>query len=142
LKRLCQPLNSGLDESKERKDVSMSTENTYMDQPEVTKASTSCASRKQRRLLPWLPNNGVLLMAAVAAIGGGFVLNWGWLVAVGLAPLILSVLPCIAMCALGVCICKLAGNRATNPKPQLDDSIAEKAADPTDTTIVGERNTA
>ena len=31
-------------------------------------------------------------------------MNWGWLVAVGAAPLILSLAPCIAMCGLGLCM--------------------------------------
>jgi hypothetical protein len=29
--------------------------------------------------------------------------GWGWLVAAGLAPFVISVLPCLAMCAVGVC---------------------------------------
>jgi hypothetical protein len=31
-------------------------------------------------------------------------LNWGWLTAVGAAPILLSLLPCAAMCALGLCM--------------------------------------
>jgi hypothetical protein len=31
-------------------------------------------------------------------------LNWGWLTAVGAAPILLAVLPCAAMCALGLCM--------------------------------------
>jgi hypothetical protein len=119
----------------------MSTDNVYIEQTEATKASTACGSRKSHRLLPWLPNNRTLLMAAaVAVIGGGFALNWSWLVAVGLAPLILSLLPCIAMCALGLGICKMAGNRGTDPKPQIDGNIVESTTNRTDITVVGERN--
>lgn len=120
----------------------MSTENTYINQSQATKSSTCCASEKQSRLLPWLPKNRVLLIAAaIAAIGGGFALNWGWLVAAGLAPIIVSLLPCVVMCALGIGICKMAGNKAANPGPQPDGSSAEKAADPAAaTTHAGERN--
>jgi hypothetical protein len=121
---------------------SMSTENAYMGQPEVPEASAARRSAKLRRLLPGLPSNGALLMAAaVTAIGGGFVLNWGWLVAAGVAPLILSILPCIAMCVLGLCICKLTGKRTADPQPQIDNSMIERATNRTDVNLVGERNT-
>lgn len=38
-----------------------------------------------------------------AAIAASLFLGWGWLVAVGLSSVVLSVLPCVAMCALGLC---------------------------------------
>lgn len=40
-----------------------------------------------------------LVLAAVALIAG-LAFNWSWLVAAGAAPLVLSILPCLAMCAL------------------------------------------
>src|SRR3546814_9595473 len=43
---------------------------------------------------------GLLILAAVAIVAG-LALNWSWLVAVGIAPILLGVLPCLAMCALG-----------------------------------------
>jgi hypothetical protein len=45
-----------------------------------------------------------MAVAATAAVGGGIALNWGWLTAVGAAPLLLSALPCVAMCGLGLCM--------------------------------------
>jgi hypothetical protein len=48
-----------------------------------------------------------LVLAAVALVAGA-ALNWSWLVAVGVAPLLLAVLPCVAMCALGLCAHKRA----------------------------------
>lgn len=53
-----------------------------------------------------------LIAVAVLAAAGGIVMNWGWLVAAGIAPIILAVLPCVAMCALGLCANKLTGNRS------------------------------
>lgn len=38
-----------------------------------------------------------------AAIAASLFLGWGWLVAVGLSSIVLSLLPCAAMCALGLC---------------------------------------
>ncbi len=54
-----------------------------------------------------------LIAAAVLVIGGGMILNWGWLVAAGLAPLILGILPCAAMCALGLCANKMMGGKSS-----------------------------
>ena len=108
----------------------MSTESVYTEQPEATKAAAACERRKPLRFLPKLQNNRVLLTAAaVAAIGGGCVLNWGWLVTAGLAPIIVSLLPCIAMCALGIGVCKMAGNKTADPQLRLDGSTTERAAD-------------
>jgi len=44
----------------------------------------------------------ILLLTGLVAIGMFF--NWSWFVAAGVAPIILSILPCAAMCALGLCI--------------------------------------
>ena len=51
-----------------------------------------------------------LVIAAMAIIGAGMALNWGWLTAIGAAPLILSLAPCAVMCATGYCVmCKSKG---------------------------------
>lgn len=52
-----------------------------------------------------------LIVLGILAVGAAMVLNWGWLVAVGIAPLLLALAPCAAMCALGLCANKL-GARA------------------------------
>lgn len=41
---------------------------------------------------------------AASILVAGAALNWSWLVAVGIAPLLLSLAPCAAMCALGLCM--------------------------------------
>ncbi len=43
---------------------------------------------------------GSLLIAAAVSAA----LNWNWLVAAGVAPVLLAILPCFAMCALGLCM--------------------------------------
>ncbi len=45
-----------------------------------------------------------LIAVAVLLLALGLAFNWSWLVAVGAAPLILSVLPCAVMCGLGLCM--------------------------------------
>ena len=51
---------------------------------------------------------GLLILGGVAVVSG-LVSSWGWLVAAGVAPLLLSVLPCVAMCALGLCMHQMSG---------------------------------
>lgn len=51
----------------------------------------------------WGGRRGLLVLGGVAlTLGVG--LNWGWLAAVGITPVLLAVLPCAAMCALGLCM--------------------------------------
>lgn len=71
-----------------------------------------------------------LLALAVIALVAGAALNWSWLVAAGVAPLLLGALPCVAMCALGLCMNKMSGRScSTNAGTQrtsefsVDDSI-------------------
>lgn len=46
---------------------------------------------------------GLIAIAAIG-LGAGAYFNWGWLVAAGLAPILLVVAPCGVMCALGLCM--------------------------------------
>jgi len=65
---------------------------------------------------------GLLLLAAIALVAGA-ALNWGWLVAAGIAPLLLTALPCVAMCALGLCANKMMGKSCST------EAAPDKAAD-------------
>ena len=47
---------------------------------------------------------------ALAAVGLGLFFGWGWLVAVGVAPLLISAAPCVLMCALGLCMMRKGGD--------------------------------
>lgn len=55
-----------------------------------------------------------LFLSAMALIGAGMALNWGWLSAVGAAPLILALAPCAAICAAGLCM--MGGSRTCGDK--------------------------
>ncbi|MBI4273550.1 MAG: hypothetical protein HY659_02465 [Rhizobiales bacterium] len=63
----------------------------------------------------YLGNRWVLLTlgSLVLVIGAAF--NWGWLVAAGIAPLIISLAPCAIMCAIGLCSLKKTGG-SSEPK--------------------------
>jgi hypothetical protein len=57
------------------------------------------------------------LVAAVALIVSGAVFNWGWLTAIGAAPLILAFAPCALMCAVGLCAKGGSKSCATRNEP-------------------------
>ena len=57
---------------------------------------------------------GLIVLAITIAIGG-VALNWGWLVAVGFAPILLAILPCAVMCGLGLCM-NMAGGKSCSSK--------------------------
>ena len=75
---------------------------------------------------------GVVLIIAGA-------LNWGWLVAAGIAPVLVAVAPCAIMCALGLCGMKMMGGsnvaqESQPPRSQLtDESSASTQATATST---------
>lgn len=59
------------------------------------------------------------LAIAILAIVLGIALNWSWLVAAGIAPFLLTALPCVAMCALGLCMNRMSGRScSTDNSPQ------------------------
>jgi hypothetical protein len=60
----------------------------------------------------------VVLAAVISAAGLAF--GWSWLVAVGIAPLLLTALPCVAMCTLGFCMNRMVGKQCSA------DTLSEK----------------
>lgn len=54
--------------------------------------------------------------AALALLVASFAWQWSWLVALGVAPLLISAAPCLAMCALGLCMHRM-GSRASDAAP-------------------------
>lgn len=72
----------------------------------------------------WLTGRRGLIVVAIAFAGGGLALGWSWLVAVGVAPLILSLAPCAAMCALGVCAMHKISKSPTIESPATNSTAA------------------
>lgn len=64
---------------------------------------------------------GLIAIAAIG-IGAGTYFNWGWLVAAGIAPMLIGVAPCAAMCALGLC---MIGRSRAMPKSDQSSSTAQ-----------------
>lgn len=82
-------------------------------------ASRTIASQLRERL----GRRSVLLLIGAAVVVAGAIFNWDWLVALGVAPLLLTGLPCAAMCALGMCM-----NRAGGRTCAKDAASPERAA--------------
>lgn len=70
-----------------------------------------------------------LIVLAVIALATGLVSNWSWLVAAGIAPLLLALAPCAAMCALGLCMGR-GGDKSCSTQSDPADQ-AKKAGEPT-----------
>ncbi|WP_292414479.1 hypothetical protein [Mesorhizobium sp.] len=67
-----------------------------------------------------------LIAAGLAIAAAGIAFNWSWLVAAGIAPVLLGLLPCLATCVLGLCMNRMAGR----PCQAGDDSAREGADSP------------
>jgi hypothetical protein len=64
---------------------------------------------------------GVLVLATIAGLAG-IGLSWNWLIAAGIAPVVLTVLPCLVMCGLGLCMNKLLGNSCASGPAQSNST--------------------
>ncbi len=63
-------------------------------------------------------NRKWLLGLAAVALIAGVVFNWSWLVAAGVAPLLVGILPCAAMCGLHLCSRKSGTPLERRSKPE------------------------
>ena len=75
--------------------------------------------------VPWLSKRRIVLLVGLGALAAGLALNWNWLTAVGAAPVLISLAPCAAMCALGLCMrgggaksCATRGETDAGPLPR------------------------
>jgi hypothetical protein len=90
---------------------------------EITKMAAASLTRD-----PWhaarhyIGGRRALLALAIIALIGGVAFNWSWLVAAGFAPILLSTLPCLVMCGLGLCANKLIGRSCAPQASQLSTS--------------------
>lgn len=64
-----------------------------------------------------------IILAGVAIVGG-LAFSWSWLVAAGIAPVLLTLLPCAAMCALGLCMNRMGGRSCAQDAAPRDTTQA------------------
>ena len=73
----------------------------------------------------WLSGRRDLIGLAVVLVLAAIALNWGWLVAVGIAPLLLAFAPCAAMCALGLCAMRMGGGSCSTKTGTTGDAASQ-----------------
>ena len=64
------------------------------------------------RMKPWV----TLTILTVAAVAAGLYFGWSSLAAVGLTGVIVSLVPCLVMCAAGICMSRMGGNKEAADK--------------------------
>jgi hypothetical protein len=83
-----------------------------------------------------LKRRTLFVALGVAGVASGLYLGWESLVAAGLAPILLAVVPCAAMCALGLCADRLGRKDACASSgepsgPKVPDGLrSASTADP------------
>jgi hypothetical protein len=65
-----------------------------------------------------------LIVAALMIVAAGLYLGWGWLAAAGIAPVLVALAPCAAMCALGLCMNKMGGKSCSTESQSKGDRNA------------------
>ena len=78
-------------------------------------------------LTPYLSRRRALITAAGLLAALGIYLGWGWLVAAGIAPILIAFAPCAAMCALGLCMNKMGGKSCSTKSETKGDADANKS---------------
>jgi len=68
----------------------------------------------------YLGNRWALLVLGAGVLFAGIALNWSWLVAAGIAPILLSTLPCLVMCGLGLCMLCRSSEKQTAARDAAD----------------------
>lgn len=87
------------------------------------------------RVRSWLRSPRGLLLIGIAVIAAGLALGWNWVVALGVAPIVLAVAPCALMCALGMCMMGM-GRKTANPtgapEPKMLEPVSRAIPRPDD----------
>jgi len=94
-----------------------------------SRSETSLGEDVYQLLKHWLRGRRGWLVIGSAVIGGGLWMGWPALVAAGVAPLLLSVLPCVAMCALGLCM-KGGGKSCESARDSAEPDLVDSADSP------------
>src|SRR5205085_10804819 len=89
---------------------------------ELTHASETSSRRAFQAIRSYLPGRRGLIVAGAIIVATGLAFNWSWLVAAGIAPVLLSVLPCLAMCALGLRMNRMMGGSQSATRTMDDEA--------------------
>src|SRR5258708_15341590 len=99
-----------------------------MTAPQTTTTAQSSLWREGLHIARYyLGNRWVLVALGAVVLVAGIALNWGWLVAAGIAPILLSTLPCLIMCGLGLCMLCRSGEKQTTARDAADAATSSAA---------------
>jgi hypothetical protein len=94
-----------------------------MSAPSTTEAAQApsafavIAGDRMRAICAGIGARRIAIALGLTAVAAGIALSWGWLTAIGVAPVLVAAAPCAAMCALGLCmprICRGSSAPATS----------------------------
>lgn len=93
----------------------------------------SCCDNKpdqgqQSGLKSWVSGPRRMWLLSAVVVAGGLALGWDQLVLLGVAPLLVSLLPCLVMCGLGLCIMKCKDKKG-KPADQNETATQQTHAD-------------
>ena len=77
----------------------------------------------------WLGGRRGLLILAAVIITAGLAMNWTWLAAIGVAPIIIALAPCAVMCGLGFCMMRCSGNSCSSGGSEASDPANTKTSE-------------
>ena len=89
-----------------------------------TETQPSRANSVTTALQYYLRGRRGLIVAALLIVAAGLYLGWGWLAAAGIAPILIALAPCAAMCALGLCMSKMGGKSCSSESQSKGDRNA------------------
>jgi hypothetical protein len=76
----------------------------------------------------YLSRRRTLIVLAIGLATAGIALNWSWLVAAGIAPVLITLLPCAAMCGLGLCMRGMGGHSSCSKQETSEGSVPSNLA--------------
>ena len=92
---------------------------------QVSKAPRQASAMRRSRSAVRRPRT-TLIGLAVLAIGASLFVGWSSLATLGATTFIVSLLPCLAMCALGVCAARMGTNDAASAPAATSDQQIER----------------
>ena len=100
---------------------------SLVDQPERRGSGVAELMASAVRLVRGLLHSrSGIVVASGLVVAGSLAVGWEWLAVAGVLPLVLSVLPCVAMCALGLCMMKGGDGKSCSTQKDSGSKVVAK----------------